>query len=136
LITGGLRSIIDKTIIRQASKYLITGITAAAAEYLLVYILTELGGFWYIASNTAALTAGFWISFLLNRYWSFKSGGRITRQLALYFMLFVFNLGFSNLVVWLLTEKAGMHYLLSKAAAMAIIVMWNFAILRKVIYKT
>ncbi len=130
-ITAMLR---DRKIRRQLFRYFVSGLMSASAEYLILYSLTDFKGIWYISSNTIALTVGFWISFLLNRYWTFGSKKKIMGQLALYCILFAFNLGASNLIIFLLTEKAGLYYMLSKLAATAVIVMWNFLLYRKIIY--
>jgi len=125
----------DKEILKQIRRYLTTGFLSAGSEYMILFLLTRYIGLWYIISNTIALTVGFWISFLLNKYWSFNSRKGMIRQLILYGILFVINLGASNGIVYLLTEKAGFHFMFSKLFAMGMIVMWNFVIYRKVIYK-
>lgn len=125
----------EEDIRRQLRRYLITGSLSAGSEYLITYGLTQYVNTWYISSNTIGLTVGFWISFLLNKYWSFGSKQGTLRQLLLYFILFAFNLAASNVIIYLLTEMAGLYYMLSKLFATGLIILWNFVIYRKVIYR-
>lgn len=119
----------------QFKKYIISGLLSASLEYSLLLILTEIAGLWYILSNTIAYLGGFWLSFLLNRFWSFKSKDNFLRQLLLYVVLFVINLGLTNLVLYILTSIVGITYTISKVFVMGMVVLWNFIILKKIIYR-
>jgi len=126
---------INKDLLRQMRRYLIIGLLSAGTEYIILYCLTNYKSIWYVSSNTIALTVGFWISFLMNKFWSFNSRRGILRQLLLYGILFAFNLVVSNTIIFLLTEKMGLYYMLSKLFATGVIVLWNFIIYKKIIYK-
>lgn len=119
----------------QFIRYLISGLLSAGAEFVLLILLTEYAGLWYIASNSIAFASGFWISFLLNRYWSFSSKKHFGRQLVQYSLLFIINLGLSTGFMYLLTTVAGLDYILSKVFVMGLIVLWNFIIYKKIIYR-
>lgn len=120
---------------KQLLRYLITGGLAAGAEYSLFYVLNLLAGLSLILSNSAAYTSGFIISFILNRVWSFESKGHLGRQLLLYSILFGINLILSNILVSFFTNQLELATMISKAIAMGIIVLWNFVIYKKIIYK-
>lgn len=120
---------------KQLLRYLITGGLAAGAEYSLFYVLNLLAGLSLILSNSAAYTSGFIISFILNRVWSFESKGHLGRQLLLYSILFGINLILSNILVSFFTNQLGLATMISKAIAMGVIVLWNFVIYKKIIYK-
>lgn len=119
----------------QFGRYTVTGLLAAGIEYSLLIILTELAELWYIVSNSIAYFAGFWVSFLLNKFWSFKSKGNFYRQLLLYIILFGINLVLTNGIMYFLTSIAGIPYMISKVFVMGCVVLWNFVIFKKVIYK-
>ena len=71
----------------------------------------------------------------MNRFWSFKSTTNMKKQLAMYLVLFVFNLGASDVIMYLLTTKLSLQYLLAKVFAIGAVVTWNFFLYKKVIYK-
>lgn len=119
----------------QAIRYLITGFCSAAMEFTLLFVFKDIAGLSVIASNSAALSIVFWFNFLMNRFWSFKSRMKLSRQLAMYLALFVFNLGASDLIMYLLVDRLSMQYLLAKVFAIGAVVCWNFVLYKKVIYR-
>ncbi len=129
-----LSGLFSARISKQFVRYLITGISAALLEYLIFNILFFLTKALYV-SNTAGMTAGLVLSFALNRVWSFESRGRIDRQLVMYIALFIVNLLISNYAIHILADVIGILPALSKAMVMGMIVIWNFVIYRKVIYR-
>lgn len=119
----------------QFRKYVTTGLMSFCLEMSILFVLTNYLKIWHIYSNTISVVIVFWFNFLLNRYWSFKSRGRLTRQLILYGILFFINIAASNGIMYLLTDIAGVHYLVSKIVSVGMIVVWNFLLYKKVIYK-
>lgn len=122
-----------KTLI-QFIKYCISGLAVAAIEYIAFFVLYKQIGLWHITSNSLAMAIGFLVSFLLNRYWSFKSKANIFRQIAVYGMMFVINLLISNVFMFIFSDNLGVAPPLSKLLVMMMIGMWNFIIYKKVIY--
>lgn len=121
--------------LNQMKRYLITGFSSAAIELSLLYILKDIAKLSIIEANSIALTIVFWFNFLMNRFFSFKSSGSIKKQLIMYGILFVFNLGASDLIMHLLTSSLHIQYLLAKVFAIGAVVCWNFVLYKKVIYK-
>ncbi len=119
----------------QFFRYAITGLTSAAIEFSLLYVFRDIAKLSVVLSNSIALSIVFWFNFFINRIWSFKSTANLKKQLAMYFFLFVFNLAASDIIMYLLTDKLSMSYLLAKVFAIGAIVGWNFIIYRKIIYK-
>jgi len=130
-----VRSLLTREAAEQFERYVISGLISASAEYTILLVLTEFAGLWYILSNTVAYVSGFWLSFLLNRFWSFKSKDNLLRQLLLYCILFVFNLILTNMFLYILTSVAGIPYAISKVFVMGVAVLWNFIIYKKIIYR-
>jgi len=131
-----LSSFLTPQAIGQLKRYLVTGFSSAAIEFILLYILRDLLRANLILANSVALTIVFWFNFCMNRFWSFKSTVDIKKQLVMYAFLFVFNLGASDLIMYLLASKLSLHYMIAKVFALGIIVSWNFVLYKKVIYKS
>lgn len=129
-----IRGKFNKESMVQMKRYIIVGLISFTIEYILFFILYKLLNVWYVFANAVVYAITFWISFLLNRNWSFKSRGNIYRQLILYFLLFIINLFVSSNVIYLLSDKLLISPLYSKVVTMCIIVMWNFIIYKKIIY--
>jgi putative flippase GtrA len=118
----------------QFIRYIITGLLAAGLEYLVFMSIYSYFHALY-AANSAGMAAGFLLSFLMNRSWSFKSRDNPFRQFMLTLLLFIINLGISNALIHLLSNVIGIIPQLSKLAVMAAIVLWNFILYKKVIYR-
>lgn len=121
--------------LNQFKRYLVTGFSSAIIELSILYILKSYMQFSVIAANSIALTIVFWFNFLMNRYWSFKSRYDLRKQLIMYGILFLFNLGASDVIMYILTSLLYMQYILSKIFAIGAVVSWNFILYKKVIYK-
>jgi putative flippase GtrA len=121
--------------VEQFMRYIITGFSSAAIEFTLLFILRDTAKLSILAANTIALSIVFWFNFLMNRFWSFKSTGDIKKQLVMYLILFLFNLAASDFMMYFMTDKLSIQYLIAKVIAIGVVVCWNFIIYRKVIYK-
>ncbi len=119
----------------QLVRYLVTGFSSASIELTLLFVFKDVANLSILVSNSIALTIVFWFNFLMNRFWSFKSTTNMKKQLAMYLVLFVFNLGASDVIMYLLTTKLSLQYLLAKVFAIGAVVTWNFFLYKKVIYK-
>ncbi|NMB32850.1 MAG: GtrA family protein [Clostridium sp.] len=146
----------------QMKRYVITGFSGFAIEYLLFNIFYNFifkrffpAGFTlaksiisgivhydlkgdtyrYLLANAIAYVVVFWFNFLLNRFWSFKSKVNIFKQLRQYGILFFFNLFATSVFLYLLSEKIGIIPEISKILVMGLVVCWNFILYKKVIYK-
>ena len=121
---------------RQFFRYIFVGLLSFITETSLLYLLTDRFKLWYLYSNSMAYIVVFWLNFLLNRFWAFKSKDNFQRQMVLYLFLFIFNLIASSGMMYLLTSVFKIYYLISKVFAVGLVVSWNFVLYKKVIYKT
>lgn len=121
--------------LKQLYRYIVTGLLSAGVEFSLLYVLKTYAGFSLIASNSVAYTSGFCVSFLMNKFWAFESKGNFGRQFLLYGVLFTINLALSNALMYLLTERLGIMFMVSKVFVTGMIVLWNFVLYKKIIYR-
>ncbi len=128
----------------QFIRYLIVGVFSFSIEYALFIILRNSLTISELYVNIIVYTFIFWINFLLNKFFSFKSKDNFLRQLFLYGILFFFNLivgnillfsGIRYLLVLLSGEGSWPVLYLPKILIMFFIISWNFILYKKVIYK-
>lgn len=123
-----------KALVSQVVRYAFVGGASAAFELVVFQALYALAGIGIAPSNIIALVASTAVNFTLNRSLAFKSTANPARSLVLYLVLFVFNTTFSTLAItWLV--GLGVHSAVAKLMTMFCIVMWNFVLYRKVIFK-
>ena len=119
----------------QFTRYFIIGASSFFLEYLLFFICIKLFDLWAIYANTIVFTIIFIFNFILNRIWTFQSKASIKKQFLRYFILFLFNLGATNGVIYLLSDIGSLSPFISKIIVMCAIVPWNFIMYKKVIYR-
>ncbi|MBN2160662.1 MAG: GtrA family protein [Spirochaetes bacterium] len=106
----------------------LAGIAAFAVDYLLLFVLTEIG-IHYLLSAAIAFIAGTTVNYYLCRVLVFNAYIPRFRNMPeyLFFVIIgVIGLGLTELLMYLLTDCAGLHYLLSKIASGMLVSLWNF----------
>lgn len=121
-------------------KYFISGCTAAFVDLLLLYILTEyvFSKKYYWISVTLAFIIAFFVSFFMQKFWTFKdrSLDKINGQLAFYMIIAFFGLGVNLLMVMFLVENFEIWYLYSQIIAGAVIACLNFILYNRFVFRT
>jgi putative flippase GtrA/glycosyltransferase involved in cell wall biosynthesis len=118
-------------------KYVISGGTAAFVDLALLYILTDVFRIWYLYSATLAFLAAFFVSFYLQKFWTFRDNCRkkIRRQMVLYFAVGAGNLGINAAGMYLLVDRFNVMYIWAQVLIGALIAVSSFLIYKFVIFK-
>jgi putative flippase GtrA len=127
-----LSSMLTENSLKQLIKYIVTGLLAFVTEYAVFTLL--LAPLSIFIANSVGMFVGFWISFLLNRYWSFQSRDKFFSQLLRYSSLFIINLIISNLLLKVFSDILNIYPEISKLIIMCLVVFWNFFLFKKIIY--
>lgn len=122
---------------KKIVKFLISGGTTAAVQLSLMYFLTDIRGLWYIFSLNVAFLVAFFVSFTLQKFWTFENNdlNRIYGQALLYFAVVLGNLLLNNLFVYFLVEEAGIWYIAAQIIAELIIAIESFFVYKKIFFK-
>ncbi|MCX6719201.1 MAG: GtrA family protein [Candidatus Taylorbacteria bacterium] len=109
-------------------RYIISGGTAAAVDLVLLYILTDLIGIWYITSSILAYLVAFMVSFTLQKFWTFRDHSRnnIHSQAVIYFIVTSLNLGLNTLGIFAFVHYLSFHYLIAQIVVSVIIAMESY----------
>ncbi len=117
-------------------KFLVSGISAAAVEYVIFLCLHMIiSDKFLIISQSVSFLCGFAVSFLLNKHWVFQSNGRTKQELFRYATLALINLILSNIFMWLLVVNVHILFWIAKFIVMIIIATWNYFIFQKLIFQ-
>lgn len=120
--------------IKQAARYLLVGFSSAAIELGLFFVFDSLLGFDVRIASAIGLTCATVYNFYLNFTYTFKNATNLKRSLILYILLFVFNQLFSTFFIVFLIDF-GIVSTIAKVLTMGCIVLWNFALYRKLVFK-
>lgn len=118
-------------------KYIISGGTAAVVDLTALYFFTSFCGIWYLASSSLAFLLAYFVSFSLQKFWTFRDNGRekIRKQMYLYFVVGVGNLLLNAAGMYLLVDELGVMYLLAQVMVGATLGFSSFVIYRFVIFE-
>lgn len=129
-----LKKLLKRESLGRLLRYFVSGGSAAFAEIVLYWLLTGPLGLAPTYAHVAVYTVTFWISFLLNKFWTFKNRENFLPQLIKYGILFAFNLTVTSVLLTGLVS-IGVHAMLAKLIVMVSVVCWNFLAYRFIIYK-
>ncbi len=94
---------------------------------------------WNLYLATAlAFCAGLCANYLLSKWAVFQQKAKHGRvaEFITYAVIGVIGLGWTELLIWLLSEKLGAAPLLAKAVAAVLVLLWNFLARRFVLYRS
>ena len=120
----------------KVAKFFISGGSAAALHFSLLYFLTNVLGVWYLASTTIGFIAAFAVSFMLQKFWTFKDRAtdRLYVQLTLYFIVALGNLGLNTVGMYFLVSSVGIWYLSAQVLTTAVLAIESFFVYRYLIF--
>lgn len=111
-------------------KYIISGGTTAAVDLGFLYIFTDIFHIWYIASAALAFILAFFVSFFLQKFWTFRdrSTDGIYKQMWLYFIVATINMVLNTLLMYIFVDWFNIWYMLAQVFVGIFIAIWNFII--------
>lgn len=109
-------------------RFVISGGSAAVVHLSVLWFLTDILDLWYLISGVVAFLVAFVVSFLMQKYWTFKnrSVDKIKTQTGTYFFIAVFNLGLNTFMLYLFVEIFHVHYLLAQLVIGAVVAVWSY----------
>src|SRR3989338_4367121 len=102
---------------RKLIRYLIAGGSATAVHFLVLILLTEYVGVWYLASSGIAFVYGVTVSFTLQKWWTFSeaSTDMIPMQALHYLYVTLAGLVVNAGLLFVLVDVLGMWYIVAQA---------------------
>ncbi len=112
----------------QISRSMAAGFLAFCVDFSFLYIFTEFIHVYYLLSAAISFILGLTTIYIFSIKWIFnrRKCKSIYSEIAIFVLIETMALGFNVAVIWLLTDKAHLYYLLSKVIAAFIIFWVNF----------
>lgn len=122
---------------RQFYRYLIAGLFCAGIEYISFLVTHHSLGWGLVRANTIAYSLAFISSFSFNKFWVFSGRQQLQTQYQFiaYGVLALCNYTLGTVLLLHFTQAWTLPAWLAKGLSMAAIVVWNFLIYKKVIYR-
>jgi putative flippase GtrA len=118
-------------------RYIISGGSAAATQIGLLILFTDVFGIWYITSTTMAFCVAVFVSFLLQKFWTFQNKTRHNMhiQAAGYLVVAVIGLITNDLLLYFFVEYFHLHHIVGQIIGSGLIAILNYFLYRSVIFK-
>ena len=124
-----------KKLFQQIARFGVIGVLAFAIDYGFLYAFTEWLGIHYLISSVLSFSISVIFNYIASVLWVFdvKQETSKTRNFILFIVFSVIGLGINQLVMWLGVESLGLHYMLVKIFAAAVVMVWNFVTRKKML---
>jgi glycosyltransferase involved in cell wall biosynthesis/putative flippase GtrA len=118
-------------------RYLVAGITAASSNILLFYLFTYPLDIWYLYSSVIAYFLSFFLSFALQKFWTFrdKSVDKVHHQFIKYGAVALIGVGVNSLCMFFFVDILNIWPILAQVMTGAIIAVFNFFAYKTFIFK-
>ena len=119
-------------------RYLISGGSAAMTNLLLYLFLERVLGIYYVFSSILAFCVAFYVSFLLQKFWTFDNHDMDTvrQQGILYLFVVLSNLALGSLGLYLLVEYVHLYDVVAWFIVNAILAIVSFFIYKYFVFHT
>lgn len=111
----------------------LSGAAGTVVKHVMLYVLTDWCSVWYITSSVVSFMLSCGVSFLLQKYWTFRNGdNRTSIQLGLYVSCSLAYLTFNTVMMFVLVSQLYVHYILSQLILTLVIAVMSYFTTRKI----
>lgn len=117
-----------KKLIEQIIKFGFVGFLCFFIDYGIMVLLTEVVGIDYLVSSGISFTVSVIVNYILSVTFVFetdKSKNKF-KEFVVFVLLSVIGLGINEACMWFAVELLGIHYMISKIGATAVVMVYNF----------
>lgn len=117
----------------SAARFVIAGALGVGTYYILLYVLTEYVGWWYIHSSVAALVVNYSITFVFQKLWTFrdKTHHVLTRQIGAYVVMIACFYVANIALLFILVDGVGLWYMAAQAVITVLLSVISFFLSRR-----
>lgn len=117
-----------KKLIKQILKFGIVGGLATLIDYIVLWLLTEFVGFYYLASAAVSFSMSVIFNYICSMRYVFVPRENVDKrkEFLVFLVLSIIGLGLNQLLMWLGAGVMGVHYLITKLFATALVMIYNF----------
>ena len=115
-------------LLAQIMKFGVVGVVATVIDFGIMNLLHYGLGLNILIANTSGFIVSLIFNYVASMKYVFahKEGMSRRREFVIFVVLSVIGLAINNLCMWAGVELLGIHYLITKIAATAIVMIWNF----------
>ncbi|MDD4271825.1 MAG: glycosyltransferase [Patescibacteria group bacterium] len=121
---------------KQIIKYLIAGGTATLTDLCLLYFFTDILDIWYLLSAVLAFSIAFFVSFFLQKFWTFRDPDKeaMYKQMVVYFGVCLTNLVINTVLMYVFVDFFKIWYMLAQVIISGLIACESYLIYKFFIF--
>ncbi len=119
----------------QIAKFILVGVANTLLTLGTIFLLSGVAHADYRLANGVGYIIGLMNSFLLNRWWTFKSRGAVPLQMAKFFLVFGFCYAVQFGMLVLMVDRLAVSSALSQVAAMAVYTSISYLLNKHIVYR-
>lgn len=119
----------------QFIRYLFVGGFAAIIDTGCLYVLNARFSVSHLAAAAAGFALGLLINYIFSIIWVFESTGDFKGEFAVFSLIGISGLGWTELIMWVSVDHAHAPVLAAKILALGIVLIWNFAMRKKFVFE-
>ena len=116
-------------------KSIVTSMICFSLDYVLLYVLTEFLGLYYLLSAAISFTVANTLNFYLCARWVFPTGLSGGKQYIAFLVVGAVGLALNTGLMALFTDVFSIYYMISKVIAASLVFFWNYFMRRYAIFK-
>ena len=120
---------------KQLLKYILVGLLGTGLDFLLLYSLVKYLHLFYLLAAFISIAIVLWISFGLNKYWTFKDERKkYFPQFFKFVLAHALGNGINLTILFFLVQVFGLWYIFAKICATAVSAIFNFFITKELVF--
>lgn len=118
----------------QFFRYFFVGGSATIVDFVAYTIVLEVFGIHYLIANVVSFVFGLAWNHTFSILWVFQSKHNRIKEITMVTIISLLGLLWVELLLFIFVEAAGMHEIIAKAAATAIVLFWNFGMRKFLVF--
>lgn len=123
-----MKDLKNNKLLLQIFKFIVVGGTATVIDFVVLFILKEFIGLNEIVANTISFTVSVIYNYIASVKWVFDvdQDKSKSKQFITFIVFSIIGLLINNLILWICIDKLSIYYLIGKAIATGIVMVFNF----------
>lgn len=126
--TLALMNITKSRLTKEFARYFGAALIGYGVDFGTLILLHELLGMHYLIAATLGFASGLFVLYVISNKYVF-GGSKIkskSAEFSLFALIGLIGLAILNVLMWLLTDKLAINYIVSKLVATVVVYVWNF----------
>ena len=120
----------SRTLKYDFSRFLVSGGTAALVHWLVLWLCVSMAGWEGTVATTVGFVVAATVSYLLNYFWTFRSGAPHLHALPRFLAVAITGLLLNAGIFASIHYGLAVHYMLAQLVATGTVLFWNFFLQR------